>query len=221
MLRFADTLIIDIATNRVIEYRPFYTRDTNVFRAKKGRERQDKIAEDRYQQQLKDQKTRDALKAETDPFRKSLIPGTPGELSPYVKANYGSAMDRIAATYDNLRRQGLRSLAAQGFRRGPSGALASVVNTINDLKGQAETDAYTQAQDKTTQLGLEGLGSSERQMNIINPNQTADVASKANQVIPQMGSTLGDIGAGIKAAADIATTVVGMPSALKKAWKGN
>lgn len=127
-----------------------------------------------------------------------------GKLSPWSSANYASNMDNIAQTYNNMRSMGFRALGQSGFGSSP-GATASLFNTAARNQAADQTQAYRNALSDTLNQNLAGANlesgianSAQAGSQFGSGQSVADAQARMN-----MGSTLGDIGAGISTLAPI------------------
>lgn len=128
-------------------------------------------------------------RAATTPFAKSLIPGDNGALSPYVKAQLDKQKSDIAKTYGDIAATGTRAATARGFGSGPGGNVASIYNTAGRNAGEAERDAYANAQNKTLAAGIEGI-------NYLDPNKPLSEATGATSAAADAGYKRGQMGSG-------------------------
>lgn len=138
-------------------------------------------------------------------FGQSLIPNKSGALSPYAQAAYEQQKRNIERNAADATGAGLRTVAQRGFGTGPSGEIASIVNTGNRNAGEAETNAYEDAMGRTVGEGTTGAGLMQNEQQLANPMTAANLAVNANSAAAGaaaarhgMGSTLGDIGSGIQ-----------------------
>lgn len=143
------------------------------------------------------------------PFAASLIPKAGGGLSPYAASQFGQEKQEIGKTYNDLSQVGIKQLGNRGLAA--PGASASIVNSDNRAAGDATTAAYNQALQSSLGQGLAGIGYQQGQQQIYNPNQPLQTATGAyngavsgGKAINSMGSTLGDIGAGLSGIAGLA-----------------
>lgn len=147
-------------------------------------------------------------KNSSDPFAKSLLPGANGALSPYSAAQLGQDKKNIAKTYGDVSSVGLRALAARGMGSAPTGTQSSIINTAGRNAGEANTNAYENAQKNTLNQGLAGLQFSQGQQGLYDPNKSLQtsiqgrgVAANAGALRNKMGSGLGDVASGVGALA--------------------
>lgn len=110
---------------------------------------------------------------------------TPGQLSPYAKAEYASDLERIVRTYRNLRESGMAAATQRGLGRSPSG-LASIANTSTRLQGEAETDAYRRALASTGEDQWRLLGYRTGQTQFFDPAQRRGLTTGLAQTSLQM-----------------------------------
>jgi hypothetical protein len=158
-----------------------------------------------------DRQAQMAYKAKADPFAASLLPGANGALSPYAAAQLGQQKRNIGKTYGDIAQVGLKGLAARGMGSAPTGMQASLINTAGRNAGEANTNAYEDAQKNTLNQGLAGLQYSQGQQQLYDPTkslatsiQARNVAANAGKLRNGMGSGLGDLGAGLGAFAGFA-----------------
>lgn len=147
-------------------------------------------------------------KGQSDPFAKSLLPGADGGLSSYAGAQLGQDKRNIAKTYGDISAVGLKSLAARGMGGAPTGLQSSIVNTAGRNEGEADTNAYENAQKNTLNQGLAGLQYSQGQQQLYDPTKLLNTsinargtAAQAAGIRGKMGSGLGDVASGIGALA--------------------
>lgn len=230
-MKYASLVVFDIETGQK-EFSVEYEYAGPVALAKKGRDVVDKAGKnandltDTATQYAKENRAKQLGYADTiDPFAKSTVPTTPGALSPYVKGQYDMQKRQIAKDYGDTAAVGLKSLQARGMGGAPSGLAASLYNTAGRNAGEAETNALADAQNRTLGAGLQGVGILQNQEQVFDPNksvQTAlegtNAATNAGVARSKMGSTLGDIGAGIAGVGQIATGLPGAISGIKKVW---
>lgn len=231
-MRVTTKIVFDAAGN-VLEHE-WYEYDGPVAECKKGRETVEKAGQNAndltalstdYAKQNRQKQL--GYADSVDPFAKSLVPDAGGGLSPYVKAQFDQQKRNIAKTYGDTAAVGLKSLQSRGMGGAPSGLTSSIYNTAGRNAGEAETNAYADAQGRTLGAGLEGVKALQGQEGVFDPNKDissalggTQAATNAGATRSQMGSTLGDIGAGLGAVAGIATGVGGLGTALKGVKKG-
>jgi len=184
----------------------------------------------------KEQGIQDTARSKADSFYSSLMPGavsgnpsttstggdvTMGQMSPYAAANYGSSVENIANTYNNLRQAGFRALGAKGFGNAPSGFGASMENTLNKGEAEAQTGAFRTGLNETLNEGLKGAEYFTGEQQMYNPNAAYSGASSsytnADQLANQAWKT------GIGAATGVASMFVpggGFASLLNKGGGG-
>lgn len=150
-------------------------------------------------------------KGQSDPFGASLIPGANGALSPYASAQLDQDKRNIGKTYSDVAQTGLRGLAARGMGSAPTGMQSSIINTAGRNAGEAQTNAYENAQKNTLNQGLAGLQYSQGQQSLYDPTKLLSVGDQARGTAAQagklrngMGSGLGDVGAGLGSLASFA-----------------
>src|SRR6185437_727323 len=122
-------------------------------------------------------------------------------LSPAVKAQYDADMANVRNTYGNLAQSGFRTLQARGFGSAPTGAASSLSNTMLANEGNQEAEAYRNAQVNNTNQGFRALQARQGLMSSVDPNRALSGAGESYANLSKMGSTLGDIGAGIEGGA--------------------
>lgn len=193
----------DFLTNRPPRVHEYVDYDGPVVLLKKGRETQEKIGDTALRNAGEDRSIQQGARAQADPFAASLMATKPGELSPYAKEQYGSQVRNINDTYGNNLRTGFKALAYRGMG-GPTGEMASVLNTAGRNRDFATTEAYNQAMQNTYGQGLQGLNYFAGQQQLYDPNRALGTSSEAAYRRGQMGSTMGDIGAGVSTGAQAA-----------------
>lgn len=183
---------------------------------KKGREDVENAAKTQGQLASTAQGWANQNRAATQPFATSLLPGANGQLSPYVTQQLAMQKRNIAKTYGDLASQGTKAAAAQGFGSAPSGTVASIYNTANRNAGEAETDAYANAQNNTLGAGLAGL-------NYLDPNKPLQAATgaasgeaAAGEARGKMGSGFSDVLGGLSGLVNLGTSALGLGSGIKK-----
>lgn len=172
---------------------------------KKGREQQAQLTQQQMDLAKGDQATRAANYAAEDPTLKQFESVGPGGMGTAASARYAADLGNINEAYGNARRQGLRSLATRGLSQAPTGAESSMINTANLAQAHDETGAFQNALGMTREDQLAALNARQGLQNIYNPNSAYQGASESAFRQSQMGSTLGDIGAGLAAGASLAT----------------
>jgi|SRR6185369_1677431 len=157
---------------------------------------------------------------DTQPFNKSLIPDAGGGLSPYVKAQLDKQKSDIAKTYGDIASTGMKAATARGFGSAPSGNVASIYNTAGRNAGEAERDAYADAQNRTLQAGITGS-------QLLDPNKPLQEASNATGQEGQlgvergkMGSGFSDVVNGIGGVVGLGKSFLGLPGAISSARNG-
>lgn len=153
-----------------------------------------------------DRSSQMAYKKQSDPFAASLTPGADGSLSPYASAQFGQQKRNIAKTYGDVAQTGLRGLAARGMGSAPTGMQSSIINTAGRNAGEADTNAYEDAQKNTLNQGLAGLQYSQGQQQLYDPTKLLQTsisgrgtAANAAGIRNKMGSGLGDVASGLGA----------------------
>lgn len=161
-----------------------------------------------------DRQSQMAYKGQSDPFAASLLPGANGALSSYSAAQLGQDKRNIAKTYGDISSVGLKSLAARGMGSAPTGMQASLINSAGRNAGEAQTNAYENAQKNTLNQGLAGLQYSQGQQQLYDPTKSlqTDIAGRstaanAGALRNKMGSGFGDVMNGIGGLASIAAMV--------------
>lgn len=183
----------------------WYEYEGVIAEAKKGREGEGQVA--KSQQALAASET-PAFLGEVSPINNFLdeyTPSSPTSFSPAVQAQYDADMSNVRNTYSNLASSGFRQLGARGFGSAPTGAASSLTSSLGREEGQGETDAYRNAQVNNTNQGFRALAGRMGLMSQVDPNRALSGAGTSYANLNKMGSTLGDIGAGISSAAGIAT----------------
>lgn len=94
----------------------------------------------------------------------------PGQMSPLAAADYGSSVENIGSTYQNLTQAADRQLGSRGFGNAPSGFSASVNNNIANQKGNALTGAYRSGLAETQQDRDKALSATMQEQGMNNPN---------------------------------------------------
>ena len=202
-MKITTRITWDIDTWDVLEHE-WYNYSGPVDELKKGRGGEKASAESGLDQQKKDTAEINTASGAITPFDLSLIPSTPGQLSPYAQAQYGSDLENIANTYGNLRQQGFKLLGASGFGNAPSGREASMVNTLLNNEGNAQTAAYRNALQNTLNEGLAGGSQLQSQEQIQNPVSQQNANQSGFYNLNKMGSTAGDVLTGIATAGSLA-----------------
>lgn len=186
---------------------------------KKGREQQQQITQQQMglaQQQAdlarQDQATRQKQLDLAMPIISGLQNIGSNGLSTAASARYAADLGNIQRTYDNARRLNMSSLAQRGLAQAPSGAVSSATNSANLAQAADENRAFEGGQMMTREDQLAALNALNGLQTIYNPNQaymgaegSLQGAGNTNYQRYNMGSTLGDIGAGIAGATSIAT----------------
>lgn len=209
MAYYANEVTFDIKSGKLL-FRDADFYDGVIAMAKKGREQQAQVAQGQLDQMKHDQEIRDQQLGKAEPFLTSLESTKPGSLSPFSQSQLDSDLRNINDTYGGLRKTGLKSIAQRGFGNAPTGMEASVINTGNENQGKEETGAYENALQKTYGEQLEAMKARMGLQSIYDPTKPAGVASDAAYRQSQMGSTLGDISAGLGSAAGLASSSIGM-----------
>lgn len=174
---------------------------------KKGRESEAAVTNQSLANAGTDNATRQAqLGAENGDLNQLDV--QPGHLSSAAESQLGADLGKINNTYTNAGQVGLKSIAQRGMG-GPSGANSSLTNSLLTQQARDENTAYNNAQQTSHGDMLAAVGARQGLQNIYNPNQALGTAGQSAADQSKMGSTLGDIGAGIGAAASLATPILG------------
>lgn len=219
-MRVYRSITIDIFTGAVLAEDSFEY-DGIVDLCKKGREQADTASKGANELGQRadniskaDVPIQKGYAAAGDPFAKSLIPAANGALSPYAAAQYEQNKRNIAKTYGDTAAVGLRGIAMRGMGGAPTGLQASIANTAGRNAGEADTNAYENAQQSTLGGGLKGLDYLQGEQQIFDPTRAIaagtgayGTAGQVASLRSKMGSTLGDIGQGIGTVAGIAAGV--------------
>lgn len=198
----------DMVTGEVLESQS-YDYSGPIALCKKGRESQAKVTDKSLGLADTYQGVQTGARETADPFARSLISTAPGQLSPLAASQYEQAKRNIASNYEDAARTGLKSLSYRGMG-GPTGEMASVLNTNLRNRANAETDAYNTALGNTYNQGLAGLNYYGQQQGLYDPLRPLGQASSSAYQQSQMGSTLGDIGQALTTAASVASKAGGM-----------
>lgn len=203
-----------------------------VISCKKGREQQQQITQDQInlgQQQVdlakQDQATRQKQLDLAMPIISRLQNVGANGLSDAASARFASDLGNIQQTYDNARRLNLRSLAQRGLAQAPSGAESSAVNSANLAQARDENQAFEGGLMSTEQDQLNALNALNGLQATYNPNQAYQGAEGAysgagnsNYQRYNMGSTLGDIGAGISGGLSLVKSFQGICWIAEALW---
>lgn len=167
--------------------------------AKKG-DNTKKVGKEQDAYGNKEQGIQDSARAVDESFYKSLMPGqagagalagavggpgsptsptVTGQMSPYAAANYGSSVENIANTYNNLRQAGFKALGAKGFGTTPSGFGASMTNTLDKGQAEATTGAFRQGLQDTLSEGMAGANYFAGEQSQYNPTSAYSGASSS------------------------------------------
>lgn len=165
--------------------------------------RSNNIAEMAKNRGLRDRQRTNAYASHIDPFAESLIP-TGGGLSPYAAATLDRQKRDIGRTYSDLASVAQRGLASRGMGSAPSGLAASLYNTNARNAGEAESNAYSDAMERTLEGGLQGSKILQGQEDFFDPNKDFSLALQGDKAATdsavarsKMGSGLGDVLKGI------------------------
>lgn len=134
---------------------------------------------------------------------------TPGSLSPAAQAQLAADQGKIQQTYDNAGQSGLQRIAQHGMGT-LTGEQSSLSNTLQRGQAMDENAANQQAQINTHADQLAAINARTQLQSLYNPNGSLGVGAQSAMDQANMGSTLGDIGKGIGAAASIGSSIVGM-----------
>src|SRR5581483_2408587 len=210
----------DMATGRVIEHEYFdYPNDAPVALAKKGRQQVEHAAN--AQNQIGDEARpligaykdiQSGYRGASDAGTKNYF-GPPGAngLGKWTNTQYENDKRNIEQTSKDALEVGQRMLAHRGLNASP-GAMSSLINTTNRNRDAQITDAYNTAVNRQLGLGLEGVKYNTGMQEMYNPLRAigtvtgvyqggADAGAKRGQ----MGSWLGDIGAGLSGVSSLLT----------------
>lgn len=155
-----------------------YEYDGPVAEAKKGSKAQDQAAGAskvgiNQAQNLEgyDAAARNSERAPIDQFSRKLIPTNGATLSPYASERLAGERQQIGRDYGDATRVGLRQLASRGMGAAPTGMESSIINSNNQARGAADTQAVQDAYDQTLQGGLAGIKNLQGEQEIYDPNQ--------------------------------------------------
>lgn len=169
-------------TDNIGEYIPlidvFSEYDGPVELAKKG-DNTKRVGKEQEAYGKKEQGIQDTYRATADPFMASLISTKPGTMDPYSAATYGSEVENIGRTYDNLAAAAQRSLGARGFGNAPSGFGASTAANVANARGGALTGAFRSGLQDTLQHGLTAADYFQKGQSLYNPNAAYSGASSS------------------------------------------
>jgi hypothetical protein len=185
----------------------FYEYDGPVAQLKKGRDVIDQNMKKEQKYGDKSEGIQDINRNKAEGFVSSLESTKPGELSSLAQAQYANDVDNIVDTHGKNMEVGLRMLKTRGMGSAPSGAQSSLINTANEASGRDQTMAYRNAQATSYGQGLEALKYRTGMQQMYNPLDAWSTSDKAAAARSQMGSTLGDIGTGLKTGIDIAKSI--------------
>jgi len=178
-MRIYTKLVYDITeTGLELRESEWYEYDGPIAECKKG-DKEKAVGKQQQDYANKEQGIQDSYRATADPFEKSLISTQPGQMDPYSAAQYGSELDNISSTYNNLRQAGFKALGARGFGNAPSGMTSSMVNSINNSEGNAQTGAYRTGLENTLNHGLEAGNYFQKGQQIYNPDQAYSGATNS------------------------------------------
>lgn len=162
--------------------------------------RQGQVGDQQLAYAKKEQGIQDTARNADTPFLNSLIPGassatagaggagaaggvggpTPSAaMSPYAAAQYGSDVENVNRVYGNLRQGAYKALGATGFGNAPSGREASMLNTLNEGKGEQLTSAYRGGLANTLSEGLTASNAMEGRQSMYNPNNAYSGATSS------------------------------------------
>lgn len=175
---------------------------------KKGREAQAQATQQQMDIGKQNQATRNEQLAKTEPDIEALDV-KPGELSSAARSQLGADLGQIGTTYNNAGQVGLKAIAQRGMG-GPSGATASLANSLAMQRARDENAAYNTAQQTSHQDMLNAINARTGLQTIYNPEPAYQGASEAAFRQAQSGSLLGDIGKGLTTAASLAATGAGI-----------
>jgi hypothetical protein len=181
--------------------------------AKKGRESQQKVTDQSLANAASDQATRQAQLAEENAGLTKLTHLNPNGLSDEAQSQYGSDLANIGHTYSNARQVGLRGIAQRGMAGSPTGAQSSLLASADRAQAADENSAYNMGLQETHGDLMSALNARQGLQQIYDPNAPLGTASGSAFRQSQMGSTLGDIGAGLSGLAGLATTPIDPASA--------
>jgi len=193
----------------VVTERHGFDYEGEVALCKKGRDSADQAIKTAQGTQKTYSGVQDASRASDTGFLTSLMPTTPGQMSPYAKAQFDSTKRNIDQTYGDASRVAEKNLAYRGMGNAPTGMLSSVLNSNARNKGAAETEAFEKGLGDTYNEGLAGANAFENRQQLYNPITANAAVSNAAATRNQMGSTLGDIGKGIATGASLFGSMTG------------
>lgn len=170
---------------------------------KKGRESQSKITDQQMALASQNQATRQQELGGVNDFVNQVKSTAPGQLSPYAQAQLASDLGHIHTTYSNMKQAGFRGIAQRGLGSAPTGAVSSLTNTLDRASGADENAAYEDALKRQYGENLDALKAQMGLVSEFNPEGDLSQASSSAARQAQMGSTLGDIGAGITTGASV------------------
>lgn len=199
--RISDIFVFDMETGNVLVNYWHWWKGPIVGEMKKGRGGEQQVAQSQQALAATETPEQQAQYNAINTGLTALTPTSSTALSPAVQAQYDADMANVRNTYGNLAQSGFRTLAARGFGSAPTGAASSLNNTMLSQEGQGETAAYRNAQINNTNQGFKALQARQGLMNSVNPNVPLSGAGTSYANLNKMGSTIGDIGAGIEGAA--------------------